>query len=105
RGSSGAWRQHQFNRELVSGFVGASPVSRKLIENHIAGLEAATLDNYHDHRNWLNNHRFYVNSEQCARINKTVERLDALPKEVGLIYLGTERFETHPDMEESYLTD
>jgi hypothetical protein len=80
-------------------------VSRKLIENHISGLEAATLDNYHDHRNWLNNHRFYVNSEQCARVNKTVERLDALPKEVGLIYLGMERFETHPDMEESYLTD
>ncbi|MDT9673744.1 hypothetical protein F6R97_03615 [Pseudomonas sp. JV414] len=80
-------------------------VSRKLIEDHVAGLEAATLDNYHDHRNWLNNHRFYVNPEQCARLNKTIERLDALPKEVGLIYLGTEKFEAHPDMEESYLTD
>jgi GTP-dependent phosphoenolpyruvate carboxykinase len=68
-------------------------------------IGSSDADNYHDHRNWLNNHRFCVNSEQCARINKTVERLDALPKEVGLIYFGTERFETHPDMEESYLTD
>ncbi|WP_228386111.1 hypothetical protein, partial [Pseudomonas helleri] len=29
RGSSGAWQLHQFNGELVSGFVGASPVSIK----------------------------------------------------------------------------
>ncbi|MEG7161068.1 YegP family protein, partial [Pseudomonas aeruginosa] len=25
RGNSGAWQQHQFNGELVSGLVGASP--------------------------------------------------------------------------------
>ncbi|MDC7715591.1 hypothetical protein PQU96_15860 [Vogesella sp. LYT5W] len=80
-------------------------VSRTRIEQHVAGLEAATLDNYHDSRNWLDDHRFYVNAEQCARINRAIERLDALPKEVGLIYLGTERFEVHPEMNESYLTD
>lgn len=80
-------------------------VSRSKVEQHVATFEAATLDNYHDSRNWLGSHRFYVNAEQCARINGTIDRLDALPKEVGLIYLGTERFETHPEMDESYLTD
>jgi hypothetical protein len=79
-------------------------VSRSRIEQHIAAMEVATLDNYHDSRNWLDDHRFYVNAEQCARINRTIDRLDALPKEVGLIYLGTERFEIHPEMDESYLT-
>lgn len=80
-------------------------VSRAKIEQHIARLEAATLDNYHDSRNWLDDHRFYINNEQCSRINKAIERLDALPKEVGLIYIGTEKFESHPEMDESYLTD
>lgn len=68
-------------------------------------FEAATFDNYHDSRNWLDGHRFYVNAEQCDRINKTIDRLDALPKEVGLLYFGTERFEIDPEMDESYLTD
>jgi hypothetical protein len=80
-------------------------VSRGLLERHIAALEAATLDNYYDPRNWLNDHRFYVNAAQCERINSAIVRLDSLPKDVGLIYLGTEKFETHPEMEESYLTD
>ncbi|WP_186130504.1 hypothetical protein [Burkholderia gladioli] len=80
-------------------------VSRSKIEQHVTTFEAATLDNYHDSRNWLGSHRFYVNAEQCGRINRAIDRLDALPKEVGLIYLGTERFEAHPEMDESYLTD
>lgn len=79
--------------------------SRSKIEQRVAALEAATLDNYHDSRNWLDDHRFYINAEQCARINAVIDRLDALPKEVGLIYLGTERFEVDPEMDESYLTD
>ncbi|WP_047128796.1 hypothetical protein [Xanthomonas arboricola] len=79
--------------------------SRSRIEQHVAALEAATLDNYHDSRNWLVDHRFYINAEQCARINAVIDRLDAIPKEVGLIYLGTERFEIDPEMDESYLTD
>jgi hypothetical protein len=80
-------------------------VSRVRIEQHVARLEVASLDNYHDSRNWLDKHRFYVNAEQCSRINQAIERLDALPKEVGLIYFGTERFEVHPEMDESYLID
>lgn len=79
--------------------------SRSKIEQHVAMFEAATFDNYHDSRNWLDGHRFYVNAEQCDRINKTIDRLDALPKEVGLLYFGTERFEIDPEMDESYLTD
>ncbi|CAI0941653.1 hypothetical protein [Serratia fonticola] len=79
--------------------------SRSRIEQYVATLEAATLDNYHDSRNWLNDHRFYINAEQCARINAVIDRLDAVPKEGGLIYLGTERFEVDPEMDESYLID
>ncbi|WP_254698928.1 hypothetical protein [Burkholderia gladioli] len=80
-------------------------VSRSRIEHQVAALEAATLDNFHDPRNWLEDHRFYVNAEQCARINKTLDILDAAPKEVGLLYFQTKRFVAHPEMNESYLTD
>jgi hypothetical protein len=80
-------------------------VSRTLIERHVATLESATLDNYHDSRNWLDKHRFYINSGQCERINAVLSRLDSLPKEAGRLYLQTERFEAHPEMEESYLVN
>ena len=79
--------------------------SRTRIEQCVVTLEAATLDNYHDSRNWLDDHRFYINAEQCARINAVIDRLDAVPKQVGLIYFGTERFEVDSDMDESYLID
>ncbi len=80
-------------------------VSRSKIEQHVTSLEGATLDNYHDPRNWLSDHRFYVNAEQCVRINRSLDRLDSAPREVGLLYIGTDRFAAHPEMDESYLTD
>ena len=42
-------------------------VSRSRIEYHISNLEIATLDNYHNSRNWLDEHRFYINEKQCCR--------------------------------------
>lgn len=79
--------------------------SKSRIERCIVALESATLDNYHDSLNWLNGHRFYINVQQCARINSVIDKLNAAPKEVGLIYLGTDKFEVDPDMDDSYLID
>jgi len=78
-------------------------ISLTLIERHIATLESATPDNYHDSRNWLDKHRFYINSLQCERINAALYRLDSSPKEACQIYFETKRFEAHPEMNESYL--
>lgn len=80
-------------------------VSRTLLERHIATFEAATLDNFHDSRMWLDRHRFYLNITQCERINAVLSRLDSLPKEKGLLYLEADTFVVHPDMDESYLTN
>jgi hypothetical protein len=66
---------------------------------------AATLDNYHKTRNWLDLHRFYLNASQCARVNAALERLGALPKEVGEIYIMTPPFEIDREWDDSYLTD
>ncbi|HEB6949020.1 TPA: hypothetical protein R0445_003598 [Salmonella enterica subsp. enterica serovar Hvittingfoss] len=80
-------------------------VSSSRIEYHISCLEAATLDNYHNSRNWLDEHRFYVNEQQCFRINKAIKRLDSLPRDVGLIYIGTQKFEVNHEMDKSYLIE
>lgn len=80
-------------------------VSRSMIEQHVARLENATIENFHDPRNWLDKHRFYLNLDQCSRVNNSLERLDNLPKELYRIYFSTEKFEVHPEMDESYLTD
>jgi len=79
-------------------------VSRSKIENHITSFENATLDNYHNSRNWLDKHRFYINAEQCARINKSINRLDAQPRDPFIIHLATEKFEVDLEMDKSYLT-
>jgi hypothetical protein len=74
-----------------------------LLEQHVATFEAATLDSYNDARLWLDAHRFYVNPDQCERLNAAISRLDKLPKRVGQIYLSTERFEAYAEMNASYL--
>jgi len=78
-------------------------VSRSLLEQHIAAFETATLDSYHEPRNWLSAHRFYINADQCKRLNAAITRLDALPNRGSLIYLSTEHFEAHLEMDPSYL--
>ncbi|WP_442777612.1 hypothetical protein ACQUGU_12340 [Acinetobacter baumannii] len=80
-------------------------VSRSLLERYITVFNTSTIDNYHDSRGWLHKHRFYINAEQCKQLNSTIVRLDNCPKEVGLIYIGTDKFEVHPDFDESYLSD
>lgn len=80
-------------------------VSRSLLERYVKTFNASTIENYHDSRNWLNNHRFYINAEQCKQLNSTLVRLDNYPQEVGRIYLRTNKFEVHPDFDESYLSD
>jgi hypothetical protein len=78
-------------------------ISGKLIERYINLLEAATRENYLEPRNWLDSNRFYTNQQQCNRINAALDRLDALPH--SGIYVLTNRFKPHPEMDESYITE
>lgn len=80
-------------------------VSRSLLEQYITAFNTSTIDNYHDARNWLDKYRFYINAEQCEPLNSTIARLDNCPREVGRLYIGTDKFEVHVDFDESYLSD
>lgn len=78
-------------------------IGRADIETNISDLERATLDNYHKPRNWLVNHRFYLNKNQCERVNSAFDRIEALPKDVGEIVIHTNRFVPDLAMDDSYL--
>lgn len=80
-------------------------VSRSLLERYITAFNTSNIDNYHEARNWLDEHRFYINAEQCEQLNSTIARLDSYPREVGRIYLGTDKFVVHADFDQSYLSD
>jgi hypothetical protein len=73
------------------------------IEAALTALASATLDNYHQPRLFLDRNRFYLNAEQCERANEAIRKLDRLPKDVGVIYVGTDPFSPDPLMNDSYL--
>ena len=77
-------------------------IDRDEIEQNISLLEKATLDDYHKPRMWMDEHRFYLNGEQCERVNSALDRIEQLPKEVGEFVIMTQRFKPDPLMDESY---
>lgn len=77
-------------------------INREDIERQLAMFEVATPNSYHKSRNWLDDHRFYLNNTQCGRANAVLDRIEGLPKEVGVIYVRINRFESDPIMDDSY---
>lgn len=78
-------------------------VDRHELEAAVQAISTATLDNYHKPRSFLDDHRFYVDEEQCRTVNEALERIENEPKEVGRIVIITRRFEPNPAMNSSYL--
>lgn len=75
------------------------------IETNIIQLEAATLENYHKPRAWVDDNRFYFNANQCVRANAALERIENSESKVGQIIIQTPRLTPHIEMDESYLID
>lgn len=80
-------------------------MSSTLIESNITQLEAATLDNYHKPRAWVDDHRFYFNADQCLRVNAALDRIENSESKVGQIVIETSKLTPNIEMDESYLTD
>lgn len=77
-------------------------INRQKIEEAIRALETATLEDYHQPRNWLDEHRFYLAAGECSRVNAALDRIESLPKEVGRLVIITSRFKPYKEMDESY---
>jgi hypothetical protein len=80
-------------------------VNRAEVELNVQRLRSLTSENYHATRNWLENHRFYLTSEQCEVVNAELARIHSEPKEVGEIQIITHPFSPHPEMNETYYLD
>jgi hypothetical protein len=77
-------------------------IDRSRIERFISDLETATLENYHEPRHFLDEHRFYLTAKQCERVNVALDRIEKLPTEGGQFVIITERLKPHPAMNDSY---
>ena len=80
-------------------------IARSSISTAISEFESALPDNYRPSLRWLSRHRFYINQEQCDRINAVLARIDAEPREVGEIRPRWQKFVPSPDMNASYFND
>jgi hypothetical protein len=80
-------------------------IKKQDIEYHVELLKTLTSDNYNSTRSWLEEHRFYLTSEQCDVVNTELTRIKDEPQEVGEIRLITPVFNPDPEMNESYYLD
>ena len=80
-------------------------VSRNAVESAIDELESATFENYHEPRNFLETHRFYLNQEHCDRINRALARIHSEPRKRNTIVITSAPFEPDPAMEPRYWLD
>jgi len=80
-------------------------VSRSAVLGMIDQLEAATFENHYEPRNFLEAHRFYLDGEQCERVNRALARIHSEPREWNAIVITSDTFEPHPAMEPMYLLD
>jgi hypothetical protein len=79
-----------------------SQIARSSIERKIARLKQCDIDNYAKSRNWLRDHRFYINEEQCRTVNEEIARIESIPPEPRELRVGTAKFVPDPEMNESY---
>jgi hypothetical protein len=77
-------------------------ISRHDVEIHVSRLKSLTSDNYHSTQAWLDDHRFYLTSEQCEVVNTELSRIHSVPQEVGELRLTTSKFSPDPEMNETY---
>lgn len=80
-------------------------ISLSEIEHNISLLEHATLEDFNQPRNWIDDNRFYFNEEQCIRVNAALDKIENLKSEVGRIRFITQRLSPNKDMNISYLKD
>ena len=77
-------------------------IKRSALERAVAELETATADDYHSAINWLDRHKFYLNQEQCDRINAALDRIQKEPLEVGELRRNWHKFSPDTGLNDSY---
>jgi len=71
-------------------------VSRRAVEMMVGQLEIATLDNTHEPLSFLEAHRFYLEEQQCERVNKALARIYGEPRQWNLLVIEPDPFVANP---------
>ena len=79
-------------------------VPRSAVEKHVAGLEAATIENYRPAINWIDAHRFYLDQSQCDRVNAVLKELDRAALEDGQPVIRRAEFRPNAKCTADYFT-
>ncbi|MDO9370832.1 MAG: diadenylate cyclase [Sphingopyxis sp.] len=77
-------------------------IDRELVERQFVALENASIDDFYEPREFINQNRFYLLPEQCERANAALIRINELPAPVGRIKWTTKPLEPDPEMNEGY---
>lgn len=77
-------------------------IRRAELSRAIVALESAPPDGYTAPQRWLDAHRFYLNDEQCERVNDALDRLEGLRRREGDTVVLTRRFFSSPELDDSY---
>ncbi len=80
-------------------------ISLSEIEHNISLLKNATLEDFNQPRNWIDDNRFYFNEEQCIRVNAALDKIENSKSEVERIRFITQRLSPNKDMNISYLKE
>jgi hypothetical protein len=79
-------------------------ISRDLVEAKVKELEAATPENFHGARSFVDEKRFYLSDDQCRRVNAALDRIESMPYTDYSIRIMTKRLAPDPEMNDSYYT-
>lgn len=77
-------------------------ISRSLLETNLENLESATIENWFAPRNFIRDHRFYLDSAQCQRANAAIERLAEEARMDGQLVLVYNPLQPEPSLTEDY---
>ena len=77
-------------------------VVRRDSEHRIARLKQCAVGNYHKTRNWLRDHGFYLDAEQCRIVNEEIARIEGAQQKRHEPHAATAAFAPNPLMDESY---
>lgn len=80
-------------------------ISLNEIEHNINNLENATSDNYHQSRSWVDDNRFYLNQNQCDRVNLALNEIEKSSNKDIQYVIITNKLTQHKDWNDSYLED
>lgn len=80
-------------------------IRRSDVDKYVSLLKTQNIDTYGQTLRWLEEHRFYLNANDCENVNKELARIQAAPLEDLEIRLPVSSFTPNAEMDETYYVE